>query len=149
METKDSTGITAREFEYPYDEAIADIENWRKTVGNFPDIPQAYFLHKGDLLFLINELLNIDDKALGIRCYISRNEETNHNHLLMVGVVEDEDKIKYPNGRDVYFEGTPSKIYDLTRPCPNMCDEHSKLFEAGIYKQKVALADLKPSNKEA
>ena len=143
MEAKDSHEITAREFEYSYHDAIEGIKHWREHVGDLPHVPQAFFLHKGDLIFLINELLNLDAKALGIRCYLARNESMQENHLLMVGVVDDDDKVKYPHGRDVYYEGTPSRIFDLSRPCPNMCDEYSHLYEAGVYKQKIALADLK------
>jgi hypothetical protein len=135
-----------RIYEYPYAEAISDIRDWREH--NDSQETQAYFLHKEDLLFLIEELLNMDEKALGVRCYLSRRKTTGQNHLLVVGVVDDPN---YENGRDVYDSvlGQTSRIFDLTRPCPNMCDDTSALFLAGIAKQNLPLSSLSAgSNKE-
>lgn len=139
--------LSERAFEYSYDQSIEDIRHWRDYVGDL-DVPQAYFLHKDDLLFLINELMNQAEKGLGVRCYPARDEATGKNHLLMVAVVADEDTDKYPDGKDIYSEVTPSHIFDLTRPCPNMCDANSELYLAGVHKLKLPLRSLKPGHRK-
>lgn len=142
--------LTERDFEYPYANAIRDIANYHEYVGDL-EVPYAYTINKEDLLFLINELMNMDEKAIGIRCYPAREyvPETidpngksisahYHHHLLMVGVVEDNTIINgtplYPYGRDIYNvsndDNRTSRIFDLSRPCPRMCDLNSELFAA-------------------
>jgi len=139
------TDLDEQKYEYPYASAIEGIKNWREFV-NQDDMPSAYFLHKEDLLFLINELMSQDAVGMGVRCYPSRDKDTGTNHLLMVAVVEDEN---YPNGKDLYYPvGTQSMIFDLTRPCPNMCDEKSALYLASLPKTHLPLSDLKPSREE-
>jgi hypothetical protein len=135
----EKTDLDERVFEYPYDEALRDIKRWREHVDDV-ETPHAYFLHKADLLFLINELMNLDAKGLGIRCYPAKHA-SGENHLLMVAVVEEEG---YDHGRDVYNDQAPapSRIFDLSRPCPNMCDYKSNLFIAGIIKEQLPLRDL-------
>jgi hypothetical protein len=138
----EKTDFDERAFEYSYNDSIRDIKQWRDYVGDL-EVPQAYFLHKADLLFLINELMNQNAKGMGIRCYPARDEATGENHLLMVAVVEEDG---YPNGKDIYDAQVPapSRIFDLSRPCPNMCDVESALYAAGVHKERLPLRNLVP-----
>lgn len=122
--------------EYPFDNAVMDIAHWSEYVGSGLDLPRAYLLYKRDLESLLDELNVLEAKgevALGVRCYPARDASTGLNHLLVAAVLDDADKVKYPFGKDIYSEEGPSLIFDLTRPCPRMCDIESALFKAGRH----------------
>ncbi|MBS1741723.1 MAG: hypothetical protein JST81_01705 [Bacteroidetes bacterium] len=112
------------------DEAVTRIENWRSFIGSQFET-HAFFIPIDDLLTLANEIKN--NKGSGVRAYLSRNED--ENELLVVGVKDL--TILNEGGTDMVNEG----IYDLTMPCPTMCDKKSILLTLGD-KQNRKLRDL-------
>jgi hypothetical protein len=117
------------------DKAQQRIIRWREYIGDHCDT-HAFFISKDDIKALHAE---IDaNHGHGVRAYLARNEE-NQNCLLLVAVHPEPEII---NGTDIIAIHGVSQIYDLTSPCPNMCDYQSPLLEIPGYKKKTKLSDL-------
>lgn len=103
----------------PKQTAIDRAKNWRNYMEKHNDLIdiKAFNISKDDLMALLNE-----GGVKSVRAYLGINEN-NQVDLLLVGVNKEigeggKDMIDYENG---------DYIYDLTTPCPAMCDENSPL----------------------
>lgn len=133
-----------------YETAIQNIRNWRCHVGELIN-SQAFFISLQDIQGLYEELMSRDVPPMGIRCYMAKRSETGESHLLIVAV-ENDSADPESNGEDMYVKGgsdTNSLIYDVSKPCPRMCDPKSALFQNGEIKQLKQLKDLKLEKSKA
>jgi hypothetical protein len=102
-------------------DAIIRITRWRTAMGEqFPI--KAFYITKEDIEALHSEIIR--NEAIAVRAYLAVDNK-GENEILLVGVTEDP---LSPNGKDLYEVGGKSRIYDLTSPCPNMCDCFSPLY---------------------
>jgi hypothetical protein len=116
-------------------EAVGRIQNWRGYVGS-EFKTKAFFIGLDDLQGLVEVLK--ENSGMGIRCYLGRTG-AGQDDLILVGVKRDP---LFPNGKDIIEENGPGTIYDLTSPCPNMCDLSSPLNVISGIKIKKPLKDL-------
>jgi hypothetical protein len=102
-------------------DAIIRITRWRTAMGEqFPI--KAFYITKEDIEALHDEIIRND--AIAVRAYLAVDNK-GENEILLVGVTEDP---LLPHGKDLYEVNGKSRIYDLTTPCPNMCDCFSPLY---------------------
>ncbi|WP_040280439.1 hypothetical protein [Psychroserpens damuponensis] len=120
----------------PLADAITWTNNWQQ---NNKSHAKAFLIPMGDILACLNELgakFTIDssgkiqastgDFDLNIRAYMGTDDSSPaEDHLLLVGTTTTDGK-KYKD--IVETPGGESLVYDFTKPCPNNCDEHSKLY---------------------
>lgn len=97
------------------------IKRWQLYIGsNFET--KAFFISLDDIKTLYDEILA--SNGIGVRAYLARTSEE-QNEILLVGVQQSSYSSQ---GKDIIEENGSSRIYDLTTPCPNMCDVESPLF---------------------
>jgi len=101
------------------DVAINRAKLWRDYLNANENITniRAFNISKSDLVSLLNE-----DGVKSVRAYLGINEN-NQIDLLFVGV----DKPIGENGQDMIDYNNQKYVYDLTTPCPAMCDPSSPL----------------------
>jgi hypothetical protein len=118
------------------EEAMSRIDRWRRGSGA-DALTKAFYISRADIEALYNELNLLGQDYIGVRAYIGTREEKGNNNvilnvdeLLMVAVIKNPDHHEDPNGVDLYAVGDEqdTRIYDLTSPCPRMCDSVSPLF---------------------
>jgi len=121
-------------------DALTRIENWRSYVGEEFET-KAFFIGLDDIIALYEEVQR--NKGTGVRAYLARNS-SNENELLLVGVknVSLNPTSGITKGEDIIMVGGASTIYDLTTPCPNMCDITSPLYLDKRQKETLNLGDL-------
>lgn len=73
---------------------------------------KGFLIPKADI-----EQMYQDQGDVDIRAYLGIDEEGNP-HLMLVGVIDNEDQIDADHNK---------YIYDFTTPCPTMCDPNSQL----------------------
>lgn len=105
------------------EDAITYARRWRKEEGEYYSHHElhAFLIPKDDFLGIITEEMD------AVRGYLGVGDDGNEK-LMFVGT-------KYDPATDTYIDllpGTPEdySIYDMTRPCPNMCDNSSILNQA-------------------
>jgi hypothetical protein len=105
------------------DDAIRYARRWRKEEGQYYQQHElhAFWIPKEDFLGILTE--NVD----AVRGYLGVGDD-GIEKLMFVGT-------KYDPITETYVDllpGTPENynIYDMTRPCPNMCDNNSILNQA-------------------
>jgi hypothetical protein len=107
------------------EDAKSYVKLWRKE---FPEQVKAILIPNEDLI----ELLGLEQgqgNGYDIRCYIGINPDDlkDSPKLLIVRVdAEGKDLINDTSGISANDNG--NDIYDLTKPCPQFCDETSPLF---------------------
>jgi hypothetical protein len=122
--------------------------DWTKAwqIAN-PNLPKAFLIPNSSLLSILEEIgvlvpdgnggftVESESKAYGVRAYmaIGPDAETgkNENKLVMVGTVEIDgeyqDQVEgTKNPLQVSLIG--SGAFDMTRPCPRICDTNSPLY---------------------
>jgi hypothetical protein len=117
-------------------DAMNRIARWRAYVGEEFET-KAFFISLKDIVDLYEEVMK--NQGTGVRAYLARNDEGT-DELLLVGVINDE--TPGDGGRDIIMMDGASTIYDLTSPCPNMCDFRSPLFAIPDDKEKLDLSQL-------
>lgn len=122
------------------DDAINRIQRWRDYVGEEFET-KAFFISLDDIIALYQEVKT--NNGTGIRAYLAR-KDSNQNELLLVGVKDASTNPEsgITDGEDILNVSGVSAIYDLSTPCPNMCDFRSALYTLSRDKEKVNLSDL-------
>ncbi|MFT3908940.1 MAG: hypothetical protein QM737_05900 [Ferruginibacter sp.] len=144
----------------PLEEAKVRIGAWRTKYGETVK-SKAFFIGVADLIGLLEDVTATDIPAVGIKAYLSIREEMDLEtrelkpveELLLVPAVLKVDPLNPPllsvlDNIPAYDAGIPDTgfVYNLTSPCPPMCDYSSPLYQAAsgeILPMKVALKDLK------
>lgn len=116
------------------EEAQQRIQLWRDFIGESVET-KAFFISGDDIKALYTQISKND--GFGVRAYLARNN-SGENELLFVGTKSD----AVVFNKDVIVYNNESAIYDLTTPCPNMCDTSSPLFNLPDDKEKINLSDL-------
>lgn len=114
-----------------FDTARTWIKAWRATMNISGDNFIASWIPMADAQDII-----ADANAVDIRAYNGYDEVNKLYKLILVGVDA--------NGNDILSIEDPtnpkgSKIYDLTMPCPNTCDNMSPLFTQTISERITEL----------
>ena len=100
----------------PLEIAEAWAKAWQDKTAISGSSFKASLIPMADILSIQN-----DANAVNIRAYNAYDEENDEYKLLLVGVDE--------NGNDIIdVSSANTKIYDLTLPCPDTCDQNSPLF---------------------
>jgi hypothetical protein len=102
------------------DDAIRYAKRWRKEEGTYYEHHElhAFLIPKDDFVGILTE--DID----AVRGYLGVGDD-GEEKLMFVGT-------KYDEVTDTYIDLTPNmspeyNIYDMTRPCPNACDNNGVL----------------------
>jgi hypothetical protein len=113
----------------PESEAIAYTTNWRNYISGIdpdPNYIKAFNIPMQDIVSLADFT-----KCSSVRAYLGMSTPGDITSLKLVIVPVDDNNldvlsILVPDGGGV--EVTQSSIYDLTAPCPQLCDIQSPLF---------------------
>jgi hypothetical protein len=113
----------------PETTAVDFTTNWRNYISNIdpsPDYIRAFNIPMGDIVSLADFT-----KCTSVRAYLGMSTAGDISTLKLVLVPVDDNNldvlsIPVPDGGGV--EVTQSSIYDLTVPCPQLCDIQSPLF---------------------
>jgi len=122
------------------DEAMSRIGRWR-GIQPPSNTTKGFFISTEDMRDLLAEIDAC--KGIGIRAYLAQTLD-GMNDLVLVGVKSAKNPVTGVDfGKDILEDSKGnSLIYDLTTPCPNMCDIHSPLFSIHTKKEKTNLKDL-------
>ncbi|HTN16848.1 MAG TPA: hypothetical protein VL092_04140 [Chitinophagaceae bacterium] len=108
--------------------AAAQTANYRNFIqGNFDQI--AFHIRAEDLLHALELPIQMtpEHPIQGIRVYMAleqRADGSNYSHLYVVGTTAGgDDIVQGPLG--------DSRVYDMTRPCPDMCS-NANLLNGGV-----------------
>jgi hypothetical protein len=102
------------------------ILNWRNYIGSNLDT-KAFFISMDDLKIL-GDILSDIESPMGVRAYLTRNENQENGLALVAVSSKNLDGTDAPNGRDIINAATgDSLICDFTTPCPTICDGGSPL----------------------
>lgn len=109
-------------------DAIRYARRWRKEEGTYYQHNElhAFLIPKDDFVNILTEEMDAVRGYLGVDDY-------GVEKLMFVGT-------KYDAVTDTYVDLLPGRsvgensIYDMTRPCPNACDNNSILNEAPVGK---------------
>lgn len=99
----------------PLATAVERVTRWKEQMEQTSSIPHVKAVNVKKIDF--QEILN-EEGVESIRAYFGI-DETGNVDLMFVGVNSD--------GRDMCGTEVKGNIYDITTPCPNLCDASSPL----------------------